>query len=337
MNLLVSLAVMLGLLVVGRPLLIPLALAVLLWAVLNALIRALRSIGLSVWLSWISSSLIVALIIASAVRVFAIEGTILAAEFPAYMAKLERLSAGWPLRLRPEHVIAQLDLPGLLTKTAASAAHLVVISAEVATYTIFMLVEQHALAAKLANVGTHGQEARARVLHDIAHQVQAYLGVTTLVSLIMGATTFALLKALGVDLPGLWALMMFLLTFVPTIGGFGVILPALIGAAQFGSVTPFFIIGGALGATHVFLTNVVETILLGRSLNLSLLAIILSLSFWGLTWGVAGLFLAVPILGAMVIVCRHVDGLTWIAVFLAGPPPGAAIPDDSDESANSAQ
>ena len=53
------------------------------------------------------------------------------------------------------------------------------------------------------------------------------------------------------------------------------------------------------------------------------LAIILSLTFWGLVWGIAGLFLAVPITGAFAIVCRHIDNLHWVAVALAGPEPHA--------------
>ncbi len=55
--------------------------------------------------------------------------------------------------------------------------------------------------------------------------------------------------------------------------------------------------------------NLVQPLLLGRSLDLSPLAIILTLTFWGLMWGVAGLFLAVPITAAFAIVCRHVAGL----------------------------
>ncbi len=60
--------------------------------------------------------------------------------------------------------------------------------------------------------------------------------------------------------------------------------------------------------------------MLGRSLNLSSLAIVLSLSFWGLIWGVAGLFLAVPMMAAIAIVCQHIDGLNWATAALAGPP-----------------
>jgi len=83
----------------------------------------------------------------------------------------------------------------------------------------------------------------------------------------------------------------------------------------------FFVIAATLGALHFVLANIVSTVMLGRTLNLSPLGIILSLSFWGLIWGIAGLFLAVPITGAFAIVCRHIDGLNWVGVALAGPEP----------------
>jgi predicted PurR-regulated permease PerM len=88
---------------------------------------------------------------------------------------------------------------------------------------------------------------------------------------------------------------------------------------QFGSVTAFLVVAATLSTVHFFLTNVIQTVLLGRSLNLSPLAIILSLTFWGLVWGVAGLFLAVPITAAITIVCEHIDGVRWVAVVLADP------------------
>ena len=76
-----------------------------------------------------------------------------------------------------------------------------------------------------------------------------------------------------------------------------------------------------VAGAHFVLTDIVEPIALGHSLNLSPFVIILSLTFWGLTWGISGLFLAVPMTGAIGIACRHLEGLGWIADMIAGPPP----------------
>jgi predicted PurR-regulated permease PerM len=151
--------------------------------------------------------------------------------------------------------------------------------------------------------------------------VQTYLGVCTLASAIMAVITYALLKVMGVDFAGFWALAMFVLTYIPTVGAVGVVLPAAMALAQFGTFGPALIIAIVLFAVHFLLTSVIETLLLGRTLDLSPFAIIVSLTFWGLVWGVGGLFLAVPLTGAIAIICRHVEGLEWFGEVLAGSKP----------------
>ena len=56
---------------------------------------------------------------------------------------------------------------------------------------------------------------------------------------------------------------------------------------------------------------------MGKSLNLSSLMIILSLTFWGLLWGIPGMFLSVPIMVMFAIVCAKFDNLRGIAVILS--------------------
>jgi len=62
---------------------------------------------------------------------------------------------------------------------------------------------------------------------------------------------------------------------------------------------------------------VIEPAYMGRSLNLSSMAILLALSFWGIVWGFAGMFLAVPMMVMTAIVCSQFNGLRWIAVLLS--------------------
>ena len=84
-----------------------------------------------------------------------------------------------------------------------------------------------------------------------------------------------------------------------------------------------FVIIVVLGALHFGLMNIAATLILGQSLNLSPFVIILALTFWGLVWGIAGLFLAVPLTAAIAIICAHIDELRWVSLLLAAPPPRA--------------
>ena len=45
--------------------------------------------------------------------------------------------------------------------------------------------------------------------------------------------------------------------------------------------------------------------------------ILLSLAFWGLIWGVPGMFLSVPIMVVTAIICARFEGLRGIAVILS--------------------
>lgn len=220
-------------------------------------------------------------------------------------------------------LLKQSDLAGMLGQAAASIGNTLLALALVAVYVGFLLAEQRYLPAKLARLQSNpaAEDESAQVIHEIGRQIRSYLGVCTLLSVLMGATCYAVLALFGVGFAGFWALVMFLLTYIPTVGAFGVALPALMALAQFQSPAPAIIILIVLGAAHFLLTDVVEPIMLGRSLNLSPFAIIFSLTFWGLLWGVSGLFLAVPMTGAAAIACRHVEGLSWFAELIAGPPP----------------
>jgi len=191
----------------------------------------------------------------------------------------------------------------------------------VLVYVGFLLAEQRHLPEKLRRLQRNParRDEAGQVIQAVAHQVQTYLGVCTLLSAVMGFATYLLLLVMHVSFAGFWALVLFLATYIPTIGAVAVLLPATMALLQFGAFGPFLIIAISLGALHFILANVVATIMLGRTLDLSPLALILSLTFWGLIWGVAGLFLAVPITGALAIVCRHVEGLNWVGVALAGP------------------
>ncbi len=73
----------------------------------------------------------------------------------------------------------------------------------------------------------------------------------------------------------------------------------------------------AIVAIQVVMNNAVEPKLVGRSLNLSSLVIIVSLVFWGLVWGVLGMFLCVPFMVIINIALSKFEGTRPIAIMLS--------------------
>ena len=78
--------------------------------------------------------------------------------------------------------------------------------------------------------------------------------------------------------------------------------------------TAIFIITGVIQFVN---GNVIDPMLMGRALRLSSLGIIISLAFWGAVWGIPGMFLSVPIMVMMMVVCSQVPTLRPVAVLLS--------------------
>jgi len=329
-NWLLSALALLLLLVFGRSLLVPLAFALLIWAVFNAFADALVRFKLPRWLAWLGSLILFLGALYVLTRIIGGEAAQFAAEAPGYVTTLEQFTAAHlaPLRLgiNIEDLFSRSDLAGFLTGLATSLGFSLFGLVEVLIYVGFLLAEQSDIGAKFARLQidpARKQEGQV-LLQRIAWQIQSYLGVCTILSAIMGAASYLLLVLLGVKFAAFWALLIFFLTYVPTVGAVAVVLPALMALVQFGTFGPALVIVIVLGAVHFGLMNVAATLILGQSLNLSPFAIILALTFWGLVWGLAGLFLAVPITAAIAIVCGHIEGLRWVSILLAAPPPRAA-------------
>lgn len=134
---------------------------------------------------------------------------------------------------------------------------------------------------------------------QLRRQINEYVRVKTLVSFLTGASTFLILKLLGVDLALVFGTMAFFLNFIPNIGSFVAMvlpLPIIILAPPeqldfVDKVLAFALPGGV----QLFMGNFVEPRWMGKSLDLHPVVVLLSLIFWGFLWGPIGMLLSVPI------------------------------------------
>jgi AI-2 transport protein TqsA len=67
---------------------------------------------------------------------------------------------------------------------------------------------------------------------------------------------------------------------------------------------------------HTASASFIEPMLLGNAVGLSPLVILISLTFWGLCWGLVGMFLAIPLTVAIKIVLSNIDATKAIAASL---------------------
>ncbi|MGH6920063.1 MAG: AI-2E family transporter, partial [Geminicoccaceae bacterium] len=217
-------------------------------------------------------------------------------------------------------IAAQISIGSVVTSVAGTLGGLAGSAGIVIVYVVFLLLEQSSFDRKLhALLRDPGRAERLRrLLARIARQIQGYLWVKTLSSLLAGTVSFAIMWTVGVDFAAFWALVIFLLNFIPIIGALlGVTFPSLLALVQFEALGPFLVTSLSLAAAQFVVSNLIEPRLMGRRLNLSPLVIILSLAFWGGLWGVVGMILCIPIMVILMIICGHFAPTRPIAIMLS--------------------
>jgi predicted PurR-regulated permease PerM len=145
-----------------------------------------------------------------------------------------------------------------------------------------------------------------------------YFAVKTGVSIVTGVLSYVVLALVGVDFALLWAFLIFIFNYIPYIGSLvATLLPAFFSVFQFADFLPALWIIIGVYAIQILVGSYIEPRIMGKSLNLSPLIVILSLSFWGAIWGVIGMLLSVPIISVLTIALAHFPSTKKIAVLFS--------------------
>lgn len=158
------------------------------------------------------------------------------------------------------------------------------------------------------------------VYTEVVQKIRRYVGIKLVISAITGLLVWATLTLIGLELAGAFGILAFLLNFIPSIGSIiATLLPIPIAVVQFQSSPWLIVLVVAIpGAIQNLLGNMIEPKLQGEGLNLHPVTVILALSFWGLLWGIVGMFLAAPITAALRIFLMQYDTLKPLGRLLAG-------------------
>jgi predicted PurR-regulated permease PerM len=147
-----------------------------------------------------------------------------------------------------------------------------------------------------------------------------YMSIKALVSLGTGVLIWLSLEFVGIDFALLWGVIAFVLNFIPNIGSFLAAVPAvLLALVQLGPVSALIVIAIYMAANTI-MGNVVETKLMGKKLGLSLLAVFLSLVFWGWLFGSVGMLLSVPLTMAVKFAAMNNPQTRWFGILLSPAP-----------------
>lgn len=248
----------------------------------------------------------------------------LAREFPRYQARfftfLEQIAQRFDL---PADFLDQFQIPRTVGNAILSVSEnflnfgssLMV----VLIFLLFLLIEKPYVRGKLVaalNRTTHRR--LSRVLKDINRQIGRYVAVKLFVSSLTAIVVYVSFTIIGVDFPFIWGVLTFLFNFVPSIGSIAISFISLAFLiAQYVPNWPPIIAGfAAMAGAQLVIGNIIDPKMLGDRLNLSPVVILFSLLIWGWLWGVAGLFLAVPLTVAIKIVLEHIPGLEPVGILM---------------------
>lgn len=302
---------------------------------LIAVFLALITVRPMLWLQQkrVPSILAALLIVSVIMLILAIVGTILGtsiadftAALPAYQARLDTI-VDRAIRFVAENIKGDASVESLgdmvdpgwamgLAATILNSLKDVLTNTFLIFFTmIFILLEASSGQTKFeAAFGQRENSLEGPRL--FLQNLGRYLGIKTIVSLATGLCAGVLTWSLGVDFPLLWAMLAFLLNYIPTIGSVIAAVPAvLLALVQLGP--------GEAGATaigfaaiNVVFGNLLEPRLMGYGVGISPLVVFVGLVFWGWVFGPVGMLLSVPLTMTLKLALESDDRTRWVAVLI---------------------
>lgn len=157
------------------------------------------------------------------------------------------------------------------------------------------------------------------LIAEIYGKVSRYLTVKSIISLTTGFFVGLVLGFFSVKLAFMFAVLTVLLNFIPNIGSIiATLLPLPVVLLQFGPGWKFFFILAVTTGIQFLIGNIIEPRIMGKNMGIHPVVLLLFLMFWGLVWGIPGMFLAVPITGVLKIILSRIETTKPISEILSG-------------------
>lgn len=210
--------------------------------------------------------------------------------------------------------------PGILSAAATSVASGLTSFALASLLALFLLSSGNLFDEKLvASFPQLTDKKRAlRIMRDIERKISTYLLTITLINITLGTAIGLLLAAYGKQDPAFWGALAALLNFLPYLGAvLGASLIAIISIAEYPTLTAALIPPAIYYVCSAIEGNLITPLVVGRHLELNVVAVFVFVVIWSWLWGVAGALMAVPILVTVKVICEHLTGWHTFGRFLS--------------------
>lgn len=190
----------------------------------------------------------------------------------------------------------------------------------VAFLSFFLLISGDTFRRKLVKIaGPTFTEKKLTVqaLDEINLQMQRYLLVQLLASVLVGVATTVVFALLGVEYAAVWGVVAAVLNMVPYVGSIMVTFAAALAAfLQFNELEPALTVALASLVINTLEGYLLVPWLTSRANRMNAVSVFIGVLAWGWLWGVWGLLLGIPIMMVIKAVCDRVEELKPIGELL---------------------
>lgn len=326
---LVLITLIVYILYVGKSLLLPLIIALVIWYIIIQFTVLFHKIRIGRFRLPNSISLTLSILLAGAtiyIFIMLLTSSIgnIISETPQYQAKLKtifnyfnQLTAN---RLDITKLFGKIDLSSMFSAMAVVLSNVLGSFTLVLIYLLFLLLEAKTFNSKLKVICKNKTQYEKvdTILQRIHNDINTFLKAKLLINAVAGIASYITLLFFHVHYAEFWGMVIFLFHFIPFIGPIvSVIFVMIAVSVQISSLIPFLILAAILIAIQLVVGNVLEPKMMGNRLNLSPIVILISLAFWGYVWGIIGMFLSVPLMVIINIIFAHFPQTNAIAVILS--------------------
>jgi predicted PurR-regulated permease PerM len=236
---------------------------------------------------------------------------------------LGQITGVFHLTMRPSfnQLLAQLDPQKYAGALAASIQDVSSQAVFVLIYLGFLLASRRSFQKKVVALFPERDDRKgAQLVFDrVRNGVESYIWVQTVLNALIALLCLGLMWAVGLSNAPFWAFVIFITGYIPILGG----LIALVGPALFAVIElPELWRAGVLIVGIELILFVVGNVFLprmqGKTMNMDPVVVLLSLAFWGALWGLPGAFLSTPLTVVVMAILAEFQGSRWIAVLLSG-------------------
>jgi len=188
-----------------------------------------------------------------------------------------------------------------------------------AFFVVLWLAESINVHKLLNNTILKKKHASIKAFMKIEKDLNTFIKVKVLVSLLTGIGTGLACVYFDVSFPVFWGLFAFVINFVQMVGSFiAVILLSIFAFVELDPTSTLFFFILSITGVQVLFGAILEPIFMGKSFSINIIAVLVMLMFWGFLWGIPGLIMAIPITVFIKILLEQFPSTKIIASLLSG-------------------